>query len=97
MIEEDQLDSEQRFDYAHNLAEIQESNEIAALEERWGKLPEHWRKEMIKEKVDNRVQNFLRAHWGEYGYDESIELKWLRDGLTEHEVLEALHKALEEE
>ena len=95
MLEEQQLDSEQRFDYAHNLAEMQASKEVKGLEQIWGKLPDEWREEIVKSKADARCQSFVRAHWGEYGFDEMIEIKWLREGLSEHEVYEALHKALE--
>jgi len=91
------LDSDQRYDYAWNLAEIQARKEIAELESERGKLPEKWLSKMVEKMASSKTEDFRRAHWGEYGYDEHKEIIWLEDGLSNDEINEALAKALEEE
>lgn len=96
-IEGRYLDHEQRFDYADRLAKIQAEQLLDnELVKKYGELPDRWRQRVIDTEAAHIMQDFIKAQWNEYGYDEEREIAYLRAQVSDDDARRAMSFVIDE-
>jgi hypothetical protein len=95
-IEGHYLNAEQRFDYAERLAKLQAEEIVEAQERVSGKLTYAWQRRVVELETSVLMQDYIKAHWHEYGYDETKEIGYLRKHVSDDDAKRAMSFVIDE-